>query len=265
MEATETHGGTCYRLAGDLAANPVLVLVHGVGLDQDMWLPWVPVLGPKFRILTYDLYGHGGSHNPEGPRTVRDFVDQLDDLLDHLGIVEIALAGFSLGAVISQAYASRFAERLTHLVLLHSVYQRTEAQCQAVRERYAITRDQGPMATVEMAIKRWYTESYRLDNPDEMDRLRAVFARHTGDGYLKAYDLFGHAEAEMQHYPVDGVTCPALVVTGSDDTGSTPAMSRKLARDMANSKLVINPLHRHMGPAEFAPVIARQVLSFLTK
>ncbi len=241
------------------------MLVHGVGLDQDMWLPWIPVLRPQFRILTYDLYGHGGSGNPEGPRSVRDFVDQLEGLLDHLGMPEIALAGFSLGAIISQAYASRHGSRLTHLVLLHSVYQRTEAQCRAVRERYAITRERGPMATVEMAIERWYTESYRLENPHEMDRLRAVFARHTGDGYLKAYRLFGHAEAEMRHYPIDGVTCPALVVTGSDDTGSTPAMSEKLARHLPNSELVINPSHRHMGPAEFAQEMANQVLSFLVK
>jgi len=265
MTGPRFYEGTCYRLTGNSGKDPVLVFIHGVGLNQDMWQPWVEALGENFCILTFDLYGHGQSANPAGERTVRDFVDQLNRLLDHLGVEQFALAGFSLGGIISQAYASLFCRRLTHLVLLHSVYQRTEAQCSAVRHRYLVTRDQGPMSTVELAIERWYTAPYRESHGNEMDALRAIFSRHTtGDGYLKAYYLFGHAEPEMQQYPLDHVTCPALVITGGDDVGSTAAMSEALTADLANAELIINPGHRHMAPAEFSGIMSRQVLDFLT-
>lgn len=257
--------GTCYRLTQEQTEKPVLVIIHGVGLNQDMWLPWLPVLNEYFNVLTLDLYGHGGSDNPAGVRTVRDFIDQVNALVDHLQIHTFALAGFSLGAIISQGYAALFGDRLSHLILLHSVYQRTEAQCAGVKERYQITRDQGPMATVELAIERWYTESYRIENPEQMDALRDVFSRHTDDGYLKAYYLFGHAEPEMANYRIHQFDRPALVITGSDDIGSTPAMSKALAHDLPNAELIINPEHRHMGPAEFSDVMSRQVLSFLLK
>jgi pimeloyl-ACP methyl ester carboxylesterase len=265
MTESRFHNGSCYRLSGDPAQRPLLVIIHGVGLNQDMWQPWIDVLAPEYNVLTFDLLGHGQSHNPPGACTVRDFVDQLNDLLDHLGINHFALAGFSLGAVISQAYASLFPVSLTHLVLLHSVYKRSKEQCSAVRERYAITLEQGPMATVELAIERWYTEPYRKSHEGEMQALRDVFSRHTDDGYLKAYYLFGHAEPEMEQYPLDRVTCPALVITGSDDTGSTMTMSEALAADLPDAELIINAGHRHMGPAEFSGVMSRQVLSFLIR
>ena len=264
-EIIHKYSGTSYRLTQAKTNKPVIVIIHGVGLNQDMWLAWLPVLNERFRVLTLDLHGHGGSDNPPGCRSVRDFIDQLNELLEHLKINRFALAGFSLGAIISQGYASLFSDRLTHLVLLHSVYQRSEAQCSGVRERYEITRLQGPMATLELAIERWFTEAYRATHVEEMKALRDVFSRHTDDGYLKAYYLFGHAESEMAGYPVDQVTCPALVISGTGDVGSTPAMSAALARDLPNSELIINPLHRHMGPAEFADEMSRQVLSFLMR
>ena len=142
------HQGTCYRLTGQDRHKPVVVLIHGVGLNQDMWQSWIPLLSRNHDVLTYDLFGHGRSVNPGGPRAARDFVAQLMDLVNYLGMERFALTGFSLGAVVTQAVASLYGSRLTHAVFLHSVYQRTGEQCDAVRRRYRITRDQGPMATV---------------------------------------------------------------------------------------------------------------------
>ena len=135
MVSAHTHNGTAYKLYGHPNLSPTVVLVHGVGLEQSMWETAVKMLAGEFSVLTYDFLGHGQSHNPPGKRTVRDYVDQLTDLLNHLEIERFALVGFSMGALISQAFASLCPSRLTHLALLHSVYQRTEDQCQGVRAR----------------------------------------------------------------------------------------------------------------------------------
>ncbi len=264
-DRAQFHQGTCYRLTGRDRRKPVVVLIHGVGLDQDMWQSWIPLLSQSYEVLTYDLSGHGRSANPEGPRTARDFAAQLMGLADYLGIDRFALAGFSLGALITQAAVSLHGSRLTHAVFLHSVYRRTEEQCEAVRDRYRITRDQGPMATVELAIRRWFSKQYIDLNPDEMDDIRRMFSRHKGDGYLKAYYFFCHAEAEMKRYTLNHFDRPALVVTGSAETGSTPAMSQALASALPQSELVINPGHYHMAPVEHAGLLAAQVLAFLNK
>ena len=262
---TQFYRGTCYRLSERDSHKPVVVLTHGVGLNRDMWQSWIPLLSRSHNVLTYDLPGHGCSTNPQGPRVARDFVDQLMELIDHLGIDRFALSGFSLGAVITQAVASLHGCVLTHAVFLHSVYRRTEEQRRAVRRRYRITRDQGPMATVELAIRRWFSEPYIDRNPHEMEDIRRIFSRHRDDGYLKAYDFFCHAEDEMERYTLHDFDRPALVITGSADTGSTPAMSQALAAQLPRSQLIINPGHYHMAPVEHAGLLATQVSTFLNK
>ncbi len=278
MNEIQFHQQTCYRLStscsADSSPKPLLVLIHGVGLNQDMWLPWLPILQENFSVLTFDLLGHGQSHNPAGERTEIDFAKQLSALLAHLAVDSFALVGFSLGALIAQTFAARHSEagtnqghgdaqRLTHLVLLHSVYQRNAEQRKAVYARYQITRERGPMATVEIAIERWFSASYRAANPEKMQQLRDMFSAHSDDGYLKAYALFCNAETAMQKQTLAHIHCPTLVITGAADVGSTPAMSAALARDLANAELIINPNQRHMAPTEFADMMANQVRSFL--
>lgn len=111
-----------------------------------MWRVPMELLSPDFAVLRYDFLGHGESHNPAGARKISDYVDQLMCLIHYLGVARFALVGFSMGALIAQAFASQQPDRLTHLGLLHSVYQRTEAQCLGVRARYHITREHGSMA-----------------------------------------------------------------------------------------------------------------------
>ena len=258
------HNETCFYTSRDSLTSPIIVLVHGVGLTQEMWSQWVRILETSCSVITFDLYGHGQSESPDGRRDFRSFVDQINKLLKHLGVRKFALVGFSLGALISQAYASLHPDRLTHLILLHSAYRRDKEQCQSVRERYEIAREKGPMATVEMALKRWFTEEYRKFHPQQVDKLREVFSKH-GEGYLKAYYLFSHAELEMCHYPLHQVSCPALVITGSNDTGSTPAMSERLVADLSNAELVVNAGHRHMAPLEHCEELCSRVLSLLDK
>ncbi len=188
------HRGTCYRLTGQDRQKPVMVLIHGVGLNQDMWQTWIPLLSQSHDVLTFDLFGHGHSVNPDGPRSAGDFVDQLMDLVDYLGIDRFALIGFSLGAVVTQAVASLHGSRLAH-----------------------------------------------------------------------AYNFFCYAEAEMKRYALNHFERPALVITGSAETGSTPEMSQALAFDLSHPELIINPGHYHMAPVEHADLLATQVLSFLNK
>ena len=77
----------------------MVVLIHGVGLNQSMWRAAVELLARDFGVLVYDFLGHGDSHNPAGERRIRDYVDQLEQLMEHLGVDRFALAGFSMGGV----------------------------------------------------------------------------------------------------------------------------------------------------------------------
>ena len=90
--------GTTYEITGPDDALGV-VLIHGLGLTRAVWQWLLPDLH-KFRVLTYDLIGHGETAPPEGQPTLKDLADQLANLLDHLAISLKALLGY-LTALVS--------------------------------------------------------------------------------------------------------------------------------------------------------------------
>ncbi len=255
------HQGTAYRYIEDSRHAPTILFVHGVGLDQSLWHPWLNRLVPDFSLITLDLFGHGQSEDRPGLSHIEDFVKQIDELVEFLCIGRFALVGFSLGALISLAYAS-MRTAPSHLVLLHPVYRRNQDQLRQVQDRLKVAREQGPDAYIEIALKRWFTESYRHARKDIMGDLRKIFRRNS-DGYLRAYQLFAEADREMHTHDRSQVKCPVLVITGSDDTGSTPTMSEQLAQDLPYAQHIINPGHRHMAPLEFAETLCEQTRSFL--
>ena len=74
-----TPNGTAWSLFG---AGPVVVLIHGVGMQQPYWAPQVHDLMQDFTVLTYDMWGHGKTVVNDDAVTMDDFSHQLRDLLD---------------------------------------------------------------------------------------------------------------------------------------------------------------------------------------
>ncbi|HWA45304.1 MAG TPA: alpha/beta fold hydrolase [Hypericibacter adhaerens] len=92
--------GTHYRIAG--SGRPVL-LIHDRGRDLAMWEPLLAPLAAGFRIVRYDLLGHGLSAKPAGELGWRDWEAQLRLLIDYLKIPDAVAAGIGLGAELAQA------------------------------------------------------------------------------------------------------------------------------------------------------------------
>ncbi|MGF1609627.1 MAG: alpha/beta fold hydrolase, partial [Kiloniellales bacterium] len=186
---TETSGrapdGTFCRVEGPPGAPPVLLL-HGVGLDLGMWDALAPALAARWRVLRYDLLGHGRSADPPGARCLDDFLAQLDSLLDHQGFDQAALVGFSMGGIVARAYAASRPQRVSRLVVMNSVFERSAAEREAVAARCAAVAQGGPAANLEAALARWFTPAFAAAQPAVVARVREVVAAN-GLGYLKAY------------------------------------------------------------------------------
>ena len=86
--------GTQFELFGPADA-PVVVLIHGLGLNQECWQWTTPALTDSYRVLTYNLYGHGGSSAPPETPCLSLFSNQLSSLLDHCDINRAVIGGFS--------------------------------------------------------------------------------------------------------------------------------------------------------------------------
>lgn len=108
-----TPGGIAYEVSGPAGADPV-VLIPGFSLDRRMWRPQVDALAERYRVVRYDLRGHGESVPFEGPFSG---YEDLRDVLDAAGIERAAIVGLSAGAQVAVDFALAHPERVERLVL----------------------------------------------------------------------------------------------------------------------------------------------------
>ncbi len=242
--------------------GPPLLLVHGVGLDHTMWNLVTPTLALDREVIAYDLLGHGRSPDPEGPRTIKHFVDQLGEIVDSLGSRTIDAVGSSLGALIVLHAALEQPARFDHIVLANIVFGRTNSQREAVQSRLRLVEEAGMDQIADLAVGRWFTPQWQLDHPEATDQVRRRLQSTNLQGYLKAYRLFAGSEL-ASHVDMHQLTTPTLVATGELDLASTPAMSTALAARLTHGKAEILPGLHHLPPIEAPRPFAAMIIDFL--
>ena len=241
-----------------------MVLIHGVGLDHEMWSGQAEALSENFSVLRYDLIGHGNTPAQPGDLELDDLVAQLAALLDEEGIPHAHVVGFSLGALVAQAFALAHPERLLRLVLLSGVHDRDGVAREAVFKRLEQAERDGPATIAAAAIERWFTDRYRSAHREEVERVERRLRANEAGGFLSAYRLFARADGQLAGR-LGEIKVPALVVTGEVDSGSTPDMARRMSKAMSNAECRIVPGARHMLAMEAAEEINAMLKAFLAR
>lgn len=247
-----------YRLIG--TGPEPLVLIHGVGASLEAWNGIIERLGDRFRILAFDLRGHGKSSRIKGHYEIDDFVADTLALADAAGFETFHLAGFSLGGLIAQRLALTHLERIRRLVLLSTVAGRTEEERKRVGARLEALRGGERGAHYDASVSRWFSEAFQAANPELMASLRHRNAQNDPDCYASAYRVL--AETDFGGL-LDRITCPTLVATGEEDIGSNPRMARFMHDSIPGSRLAILPGLRHSILVEAPDLVAGLIGDFL--
>ena len=212
-----------------------LVFIHGVGLNHQMWKPQVNALKER-SIITYDLLGHGKTPFYKDTITLNDFSNQLLSLLEFLKIDKCNLIGFSLGSLIALDFASNFQDRLSSLTVIGTTYKRTDKERAFVIDRFNQAKLNKPIS--RQALKRWFSDDYLKIHPEIYDQFMKVLNKKPEDhlNFLKAYKLFANHKDDVKK--IKKILTKTLVMTGSEDSGSTVAMSKALSEDLINSRFI---------------------------
>lgn len=257
-----TASGTPIWISGE---GPTLVLVHGVMVDHRMWAPQVRALSGVYRICCIDMLGHGDAPDPPGARALDDFVSQIDEVIDRLSDKGLpVLGGFSMGGLVSQAYAIKHSEKLAGLILMNAVHDRSDEQSRRVLARYKDNVKYGSENAVQSGARRWFTpeeqEAYAPQIEAALDWIR------DGDfaAKCKAHRVFVTSDPQVSG-KLSAVSCPALVMTGELDVGSTPKMAIDMARQIPDSVLRVMDGQNHMMTMLDANRVSCEIMTFLEK
>lgn len=259
VQIGKTSRGTHYMAAG---SGPVVVLIHGVGMDLHMWDDVAGLLGKTRRVVRYDMLGHGDSDKPAGPYRLGDFVAQLTALADDLQLERFDLVGFSMGGLVAQAFALAEPQALGRLILLNTVYNRSPEESAAIIERSRTVLTGGYHDSIAAAIDRWFTPAFRTKSPDTVDAVRQRMLANDLPAYAAAYAVFATADRELVG-EVQKISAPTLVATGGEDQRSTAAMAAALAAALPRGACHVIPGQRHLPPLEMPDGVARLIDGFL--
>ena len=237
-----------------------LVFIHGVGLDHQMWSHQVSYFN-EYSTLTYDLLGHGKTPWNKDKLTLKDFSKQLLELIDHLKIEKINLIGFSLGSLIALDFSSRFQKKVEKLILIGTTYKRSDQERSLVLDRYNQAKLNKPIS--KQALKRWFSDKYLDDNPKTYDLFMNILNKKPQDhnNFLKAYQLFANHYDDFE--AIKKIDRKTLVMTGSEDVGSTPTMSKELVKDLANSTYIEIKNGKHLCSIECSDDVNMNIKKFI--
>ena len=250
--------GTFYLLNKTDQKIPI-VFIHGVGLTHKIWQPQLDYF-KDYTTLSYDILGHGKTPLNIKNISFDDFSEQLLNLINELKFDKIHLVGFSIGSLIARNFAVKYDDRLKSLMLLGSIYKRSEEQQKIVNDRFRLTKKNLKLS--RQALKRWFSDKYLEKNPDTYEKISTILDKNNMENFLKIYELFVfHKNNEN----FQNIKTNTLIMTGENDIGSTVEMSKKLCDVINNSQLKVIKNGKHLCGIECADDVNLAIKNFVDK
>ncbi len=257
VKANDIHVN--YKMTGKEGA-PVVMLSHSLGSSLVMWNPQTEALEPHYRVLRYDIRGHGRSDAPAGAYTLDQLGDDAIGLLDALAIELVHWVGLSLGGMIGQCLALNHADRLQSLVLCDTAAIIPKDTQPMRSERINTARKKGMEALVQSTLERWFTPPYLSQNPPEVELIREHFLATPVAGYTGCSEaILGLNYLER----LPEIKIPTMIIVGEEDLGTPVAASEAMHKRISNSRLVVLPSAAHLSNIEQAEAFNSVLLRFL--
>jgi pimeloyl-ACP methyl ester carboxylesterase len=189
-------------------SGPVVILSHGFLMDHSMFDAQVAALKDKYRVITWDERGFGGTA-AVGEFTYWDSANDVLALMDHLGIDKAIIGGMSQGGFLSLRVALTAPERVRALILLDT-QAGTEApeSVEPYNGLHAAWVEHGAVAVQDIIAG-------IILGPGEWSEWFAQWGAMKPDQFTKAFNCLMHRDDITSRLPE--ISCPALIVHGTAD------------------------------------------------
>jgi 3-oxoadipate enol-lactonase len=226
-----------------------LVLCNALGTTTALWDPQADALGRAFRVVRYDMRGHGES--PAGSvSSVADLAGDVLELLDDLEVARASIAGISIGASVAAWLGAHAPDRVDRLVL--ACTSATFGEPEGWLERAAVVRQSGIEPIAEASLERWFTAQTRIEQPATVEHFREALVAVDHESYAGCCEALAELDLTAD---LARITAPALVIAGGDDTRTPPGEVQLMAAGIGGAQLAVIEGAAHLAnidqPAEF--------------
>jgi 3-oxoadipate enol-lactonase len=257
MPWIEVNGARLFYTLSGKADAPVLMMSNSLGTTLEMWQPQLAAVEGRFRLLRYDMRGHGKSEVTQAACSIATLGQDVLSLLDELQIGKVHFCGLSIGGVIGQWLGANAPQRLNGLVLCNTAAR--IGTLDSWNERIAAVEQGGVASIADAVIQRWFTPAFRMASPGAVAPLQAMLLATNSTGYV----LLCAALRDMdQRKLVERIHLPTCVIAGDHDPATTLEDAKFLQGRIPGVRLVSLPV-AHISNVEAADQFNAAVIEFL--
>jgi len=238
-----------------------LVLIHGFSLDSRMWDDQFETFAEHYQVIRYDVRGFGKSDLPDGEIS---HTDDLQALLDLLGVTEAHVLGFSMGGWIAVEFALLHPELTSALVLADGTvlgYPLGE-----IDDFFTLVKTKAAESDVQAAKELWLDQPLfkpAFDRPSVAPRLQRIISDYSGWHFVNTYSYRPLDPPALQR--LDEVSAPTLLIVGERHLLPFHTVADTLHQSVPGARKVILPDVGHMSNMENPDRFNRTVLAFLAE
>jgi 3-oxoadipate enol-lactonase len=236
-----------------------VTFAHSLATDASLFDAQAQALAERYRILRFDMRGHGRSLAPPRPYALPDLVEDVVALWDALRIERSHFVGLSIGGMTGIGLALDHPDRLLSLTACDCRADAPEFFRSMWDQRQAIVAAQGLEGIVEPTIGTWFSEAARAANPALIERVRAMIRGTSQEGYLGCGDALKRLDYKRR---LGEIRTPMLMIVGDAD-GPHPQEMRAMAELVPGARLVEIGPAGHLSNLEQPAAFNQALIRFL--
>jgi 3-oxoadipate enol-lactonase len=251
-----------YEIQGD---GPPVVLLHPFPVDHEFWLPVIPALQSRYRLILPDLRGHGASEIGQGPAVMAKHAADIARIVDAAEVGKAAFIVCSIGGYIVFEFLRRYRSRVSALAFCDTRPQADTTEARANRLKNADrVLEQGSEQFLQGMIPKLLGATTVSSRPDLVEvalRMMRKMAPENISLVLRGMAERPDSTADLKH-----INLPTLIIIGEEDALSTGADGELMRQNIPGSRLKMIPKAGHYAPWERPEAVGpllRQFLDFV--
>lgn len=242
---------------------PTIIFIHGFPLNKAMWKKQVQILKENFRVIAYDIRGHGNTDVGKDNFSINLFVKDLLSLMDALKIDKIILCGFSMGGYIALNAIENYPERFSALILCDTncTADLPEAKEKRMKTIESIEKN-GLEQYAEESLKKLFAPISILEQIEEITKVREMIMNTSIQSLIKTLQAL--AERAETCSRLHEIKVPVLIMVGKEDEITPPDVAMAMYEKIKGSTIQIIEHAGHLSNMENSKEFNKQLTAFLS-
>lgn len=260
-----------YRIQGNPNGRNI-VLIHGGGDSQGVWDAWIDSLKTEFKIITFDLPGHGLSDPlPNNDYSISKFVEYTELFVHKLKLRDFVIGGHSFGGETALKYVLANPDKATKMILVSPggfIQAYESAATEQIKnltdeqvKQYYFPEFRGTKEEYKEGFKDYYFNLNSLTD-ESLTRLYKLSRYDKNQGAVTQFNI-NHLRNDMNLDHLATIDIPVLLLWGKDDKIVIVETAKKFQEGISNIELIEYENVGHMVQEENASLSVNDVLKFL--